>query len=587
MSPIRPAAAALAAAALLALAPTARADLVWLHDGKITEGSTTRPKGKVIVKGYKGKSVTFAESEVKLVEPGECTWDAVVRMGREIPADASDALFVEKHLQIARYVKDRRRYSPETQELENREYELVLKKDPNNEESRTGLGHVKWGQWWFKSEKDRDAKKKGAPAAEMEPLGYVKVKKTGTWELKEDAEAIEAGKVRYKGKWMTEDEKKQAQGYVKDEKGAWVLARDVKDRERSAEVEKELGEKPVAVQTSRHFRLISWLTANETAELKNLCEKTYERHREIVGSPLPKGDEEGDDMFPEPIEVYVLVDGARKDKWVKSFGKSFGWDDSTIEFHIKGRGWHGLAPYPYLLSSGDKAEKNRQRDVENDMEVAKSHLTSMVGRIVLDRVRGGSQGAWLMEGNAFIAEIGMNETADCCYVTETKYREDVANKQGSKAKYYEFLKTQIGLGLDRSMRQLFTLHLNNLDWADAVKSWSFLEFLSANYRDQYHQLIKLPLAEVEEISKEQIQAAIDADKPKDPSAAAGSKKKDEGAAPEGTVKVRGPGAVAVTEGSKEERAMRAASVEQWIVNCVKKDIVTLENEWKAWVLSKR
>jgi hypothetical protein len=586
MSRIRPAAAALAAAALLAQAPTARADLVWLHDGKTIEGKVTRSGRKVTVKGYKG-STTYADSEVKNVEAGECTWDAVVRMGREIPPDASDALYIEKHLQIARYVKERRRYAPETQELENKEYEAVLKKDPNNDEARTGLGHVKWGQWWFKNEKDRDAKKKGAPAAEMEPLGYVKVKKTGTWELKEDAEAIEAGKVRFKGKWMTEDEKKIAQGYVKDEKGAWVLARDVKAKERLAEVEKELGEKPVAVTASRTFRITSWLTANETAELKDLCQRTYEKHREILGIPLEKGDEAEDDLFPEPIDVFVLVDGARKDKWVNSYGKSFGWNDSSIEFHIKGSGWHGLAPYPYLLSSGAKAEKNRQRDAENDMANARAQLTSMVGRIVCDRIRGGAGGAWFQEGNAFLAEIGMNETADCCYVTETKYREDIANKQGSKAKYYEFLKSQISLGLDRTMRQLFTLHLNNLDWADSVKAWSFLDFLYANYRDQFRQMYKVPLAEVEEITGEQIQAAIDADKPKDPSAAAGPKKKDEGKAPEGTVKVRGPGAVAVTEGSKEERAMRAASVEQWITLCVKKDIVTLENEWKAWVLAKR
>jgi hypothetical protein len=53
----------------------------------------------------------------------------------------------------------------------------------------------------------------------MEPLGYVKYRKTGMWEVKEDVEAMDAGKIRFKGKWMTEDEKKAAQGYVKDEKG--------------------------------------------------------------------------------------------------------------------------------------------------------------------------------------------------------------------------------------------------------------------------------------------------------------------------------------------------------------------------------
>src|SRR5690242_3838363 len=165
-----------AAAGLLLAASPARADLVLLHDGKTVEGKATLSSKKYSVKGYKGKSTTYAESEVKFVEKAECSWDVAARMVKEIPADASDELFVAKHLEVARYLKERRVYCPEMAELEGKEYEAVLKKAPDNDEGHAGLGHVKWGQWWFKNEKDRDAFRKGdarSSNAIMEPLGYV------------------------------------------------------------------------------------------------------------------------------------------------------------------------------------------------------------------------------------------------------------------------------------------------------------------------------------------------------------------------------------------------------------------------------
>jgi hypothetical protein len=580
--------AAAAAAALLA-ASDARADLVRLEDGKTVEGKVTRSGKKVTVKGYKGKSSTYAESEVKFVEAGECSWEVAARMLKEIPADASDALFVEKHLEVARYLKERRQYTPEMQELEIKEYEAVLKKSPENDECRIGLGHIKWGQWWFKNEKDRDAFRKGdgrsAPAV-MEPLGYVKYRKTGMWEIKEDIEAMEAGKVRFKGKWMTEDEKKAAQGYVKDDKGGWVLARDLEARKTLEEVEKQLGEKPVTVTSSKHFLLISWLNTGETAQLKELFEKTYEEHRALLGVPLPKEEEGDDELFPGPITVYVLVDGVRKDKWVEKYGKSLGWTDELMNHRIKnGAGWHDVSP-AYLLSSGARAEKNRQRDGDADMHQARSTHTSQIGRILLDRLRGGNHPAWLMEGNAFLAEIRENESADCCYVSMTKYREEVASKEGSKAKYYDFMKAQVSAGLDRPMRQLFTLQLNYLDWADSVKSWSFLEFLLATYPEQLRQLVRSPMPEVEEILPAHVDAAIKAMKAKDPAAAPAGKPKDEGPLPTNPIKVSGPGATPVSEGSKEQRAVEGAKCEAWLSRVLGKDIDALENEWKTWLLKR-
>ena len=571
-------------AALLLAAASARADLVGLRDGKIIEGDATKSGSKVSVKMFKGKSATFAASEVKYVEEGECSWDTAKKMAAAIPADASDELFVEGHLGIARFLKDRRAYCAELEELEKKEYDLVLKKAPDNAEANAGLGRKKWGQWWFKTDKDLESFRKGAPPAQMEPLGYVKYKKTGFWETKEDVEAMDAGKVRFKGKWMTADEKKEAEGYVKDEKGNWVLKRDIQNRERTEQVEKTLGEKPGIVTSSVNFRFISWLTVGETAKLKDTAEKAYEWVRDALGYPIGTAEAPGEVLFDDAIDVYLLVEKDRKDKFVDTFGPTMGYEGTAIDrYKNSATGWHRLAPMAYFISSGKKTEKNRQRDVEDDYATAGSHVCSMVGRIVLDRIMPRGQPAWLSEAVGALTEIRFNESADCCYSAESKYREETANKEGSKAKYYEFMKGQSKMGVDRPMRQIFTLELNYLDWADTVKAWSFIEFLREKYPTQLKELIRRPFPDVEQILPEHVDAAIKAMKPKDPAAAKPGSVKDEGAAPTAPIAVS-PGAV--TEGSKEERALRGAQAEAWLSSVLKQDIVKLEAEWKGWINGK-
>jgi hypothetical protein len=584
--PLPRTAATLAAALVLAgAAAPARADLIGLRDGRVLEGKATKTPKQVTVKLFKGKTQTFAASEVKYVEEGECSWDTARKMAAAIPADASDELFVEGHLGIARFLKDRRAYCAELEELERKEYDLVLKKAPENEEARNGLGHKRWGQWWFPGEKELEKFRKGAPPAQMEPLGYVKYRKTGLWETKEDVEAMDAGKVRFKGKWMTPDEKKEAEGYVKDEKGNWALKRDIQNRERTEQVEKTLGEKPGIVTSSANFRFISWLSAGETAKLKDTAEKAYEWVRDVLGYPAGTAENPGEALFDDAIDVYLLVDGDRKDKWVEAFGPGLGYEPTSIDFYKKGTGWHRLAPTTHFVSSGKKTEKNRQRDVEEDYEVAARHVCSMVGRAVLDRVRPGGHPAWLAEASGFLTEVKFNETADCCYVTETKYREEIAGKDGSKQKYYEFMKGQVASGLDRPLRQIFTLELNYLDWADTVKAWSFVEFLREKHPTQLKELIRRPFPAIEQITPEHVTAAIQAMKPKDPAAVKPGTLKDEGPPPTAPIAV-GPGNSNVTQGSKEERAVRGAQAEAWLKSVLNKDILALEAEWKAWLKGK-
>jgi len=295
-----------------------------------------------------------------------------------------------------------------------------------------------------------------------------------------------------------------------------------------------------------------------------------------------------EELFQEPIEVFLLVTGDRKEKFVPIFGKKHNWTDEVINHRKeKGSSWNDLFPYPYVFVSGRKNEKNRERDPEEDLENAKSSLPSEIGRLILNRVRANRVPPWLYEGNAFIAEIRMNETANDCHVSMTKYREEVSNKQGSKAKYFEFMKQQVNGKLDRSLLQIFSLELNNLDWADSMKAWSFLEFLIARYKPEYRTLMRQPVVPVEEIQPIHVDAASKARKPKDPAAAPlpGKAPKEEAPLPTGPIKVEGPDAVQITEGSREERAIEAANSEAWLTAVLRKDIAAIEEEWRMWILA--
>ncbi len=578
-------AAVVATACLLVLPSVARADLVRLIGGEWVEGKAQQGRdGSVKIKGYKGKAYTYPASEVKVIEPAELSWDVYAKRLRAISPTATDDEWVEEHLKLTRYLQERMQYCADLKELVDKEYDTILRKAPECEEARVGLGHVKWAGKWFKSPADRDKYRKSAPAAEMEALGFVKYKKTGLWEVKEDVEAMEAGKEKYQGKWMTPDDVKIAKGYVKNEKGEWVYAKDLRAQQRGKDVDEKLGEKPETTQVSDHFLFVSWHDASETAQLKDLAERAYAWWlKDVLGETPDDGKPRA--VFDGEIEVFAVVDPKRKEKWLDTFGRDFGYGDEVVDHRKKhGAGWHGVVP-PHFFISGKETEKNRPRNPEEDYENTAGSVASMVGRILLDASRGVQSPPWLHEANAFLTEIEFHESADHAYVSKTQYREQVADKQGSKTKYLDFVKTQVQQRLDRPFRVIFTMDLNRLDWADSMKAWSLLKFLLAEHRAKFREMLVTPMLQPEFITPAQIEAALVGAKPKDPAELKDFKAKDEGAVPTANLILMGPGAITVLPDSKEDRARRGAYSEAWLEAGIGKPITDIENDWKTWILN--
>ncbi len=576
-----PAACAAAACALLLLGGGARADRIGTIDGKVYEGTVTRGRDAISVRLRDGKTVKVPLSEMKYHEVAELSWKVFERMRAAVAADAPD--FVQRQMELAVFCRENL-----LEDLMRKCYEAVLQKEPAHREAHLGLGEVEFAGRWFKNEKGRDDFRKSAPADAMTAAGFVKYK--GLWTLKEDADRLEKGLKLYRGKWMTEDEIQEVKGFVRGKDGKWLYEADVKASTRTGEVEKILGEKPPSVMVSPHFRFVSWFPVGETARFKEKAEKAYAWIRKEFGLKVARNPEdEEDDLFSDPIEVFALVTGERKDKWLDAFGPGYGFDAAAIDWHRKGVGWHRLTPGPYFILGGSKTEKNRGRSAEEDQAHAESQLTSMVGRIALDRIRGGQAGMdWLGEAVGFLTEIQFNETADCCYVSQSKYREEVVNKSGSRAKYWDFAKAQMVKRVDRSLREIFCLELNRLDWADTIKAWAFLDYLRTRYAKEFRSLMQAPFLQPEEITPDQIRAALNAVRPKDPADAAKPdprrKKEAETPVPEAPIRLAG---AQITEGSREERAVRSAACELWLKVALGKDLPAIEAEFKDWVIANK
>src|SRR3990170_907170 len=141
------------------------ADVVHLTTGGKVEGKVTDLGSELKVEGPIA-TATISKDRVVSIERKETSYEAYLNKLSELKADD-----LEGHYQLALWCKDK---NLGTQA--RKEFEAVIRIDPDHENARKELGYVK-----------------------------------------------------YDGKWMTEDEAKMAQGYVKY-KGAWFKKEDYEVR---------------------------------------------------------------------------------------------------------------------------------------------------------------------------------------------------------------------------------------------------------------------------------------------------------------------------------------------------------------------
>lgn len=214
---------------LLALYAICMGDVVYLNTGGAVKGKIVRrDEDEVVIRTPYGIT-TIATDDIDYIEEGGPLREMYEERLKQIKDDDADA-----HYKLGVWLRNVGMY-----EEAKREFNKVIKLDPDHQYARCELGYVRRGDRWLTEDECRVAE------------GYVKYK--GRWVLKEDAEKLKAGYVRYRGewvkkkelsmlkkgfrrlegKWVSQEEYYKSKGYVKY-KGRWMTpekARKLKKRE--------------------------------------------------------------------------------------------------------------------------------------------------------------------------------------------------------------------------------------------------------------------------------------------------------------------------------------------------------------------
>jgi hypothetical protein len=195
--PFRPSRPALLAAALVALATLARADVIVLKDGRREEGEIVREDGAGVVVRTGLGELSFARSEiVEIVRKKTPRAEFAEREARaRTAADFFD---------LGEWARGQK-----LDALARKAWKRALELDGEHAQARERLGFVRHGGEWLTVEQ-RDARLREEDAAAKRAAGLVEHE--GRWVRAEDKQRLDAGLVEHEGRWITPDERQRLLG---------------------------------------------------------------------------------------------------------------------------------------------------------------------------------------------------------------------------------------------------------------------------------------------------------------------------------------------------------------------------------------
>jgi hypothetical protein len=129
---------ALAFSAVLSACSFVAADVVYMKDGSVLEGTVSEDGDSVTVSVRNG-AVTVRKSGVERIEPKQVPWEEYAERAARI--DETD---VKGHLELALWCKGKNLKAEMAAELNK-----VIARDADNETARKELGHVKYNGAWM------------------------------------------------------------------------------------------------------------------------------------------------------------------------------------------------------------------------------------------------------------------------------------------------------------------------------------------------------------------------------------------------------------------------------------------------------
>ncbi|MCZ6572008.1 MAG: hypothetical protein O7C98_02455 [Planctomycetota bacterium] len=248
---------------LLVLSGPAAADEVVLTSGKAIKDVKVieETDAKVVYVNRRLKKVTYPKSIVRSVVRKH----SVIHDYDERLAAATDADAV---MELAAWAAAQKFHKTVIRRLNERAVQL----NPQHPAANQALGRVQHkGEWMTPA--DRDARAREDEAAQKRAEGLVEHE--GQWVTPADKEKLEQGLRQYKGEWKTADQIKEAQGYVKYG-GEWVRKDELAVKRLLGPARRATGlGKRLQLEISDHYAVLGDLEAKKLKNVAKTMEKLY------------------------------------------------------------------------------------------------------------------------------------------------------------------------------------------------------------------------------------------------------------------------------------------------------------------------
>jgi hypothetical protein len=192
--------------AIVALAASARADVVVLKDGRRVEGTVVSENADKIQIDTRGGRLELARADVASIERS-------ASKERELADRKAQAKTAEDFYQIGAWA-EKQKLTQDAKKCMLRAIEL----DPAHAGAHAWLGHVQYKDEWM-TPAERDARMAKDLEEEMRARGLVRFE--DRWVSPEDREHLANGEVLEDGKWMTVAERNRLHG-LEEYAGRWL-----------------------------------------------------------------------------------------------------------------------------------------------------------------------------------------------------------------------------------------------------------------------------------------------------------------------------------------------------------------------------
>ncbi len=366
---------ALTCAAVFVAASIARADIVFLKDGKKVEGKITHKDDAQITLVTKLGPMTLKTADIDHIEAGRTPEEEVAYRVDQAKGDAA------KLWDAAMYAREKK-LTKQFKEIAA----SVVKADPNHKEANQALGNIEENGKWYT------------------PADYEKAQAKYAAQMKAE------GKEFIEGLWMPHDKAQIYRGYEKDpETGEFLQPVEIY-RKKWAKLTKPLLGIELQTKESEHFVLRSNLPEDTQANILSVLEActmhfydlfklNAKEHRVMDGSPF----------IGRPTAVYVLPDIGVVPKFVETGGymeQIYNTPKGVNERYTTDNSFPVFFPSPLIVTSLGAHLISGQEVSLN------GYLTNLEGNMLIRRFkRGGKVPGWVEAGITYYFEARFNNYA--------------------------------------------------------------------------------------------------------------------------------------------------------------------------------